>query len=141
MANVKPIYLSAGVEKEASVSSDKITSALIPELVRTLCNANPQSGESYTILYTPVAITISEVRAVIVGGTSVVVSMYHSATRNSGSPNTVFSSQTINNLSIGNSFTTFTDATVPAGSFIWVVFGTVTGTVTEASLGMVYDLD
>lgn len=144
MAVVKPIYLTAagGIE-EADPATDTISGPLLPSIVKTLSIYPPASGDNELFLYTDRALTISNVRAVLIGGgTSVALTgIYHATTRNSGSPNTVISSQTIDSFSTGVSWNTFSDPTVPANSWIWCVLGTVTGAVDGCTIAITYSFD
>jgi len=85
------------------------------------------------------------VEAIIEGTTSpaIDVDVFHHTDRSSGAPNdllgatrSVSSTTTGDNLSLAGG-----DTTIPAGSFIWVDTGSITGTVTVLHLTLRYTND
>jgi hypothetical protein len=98
---------------------------------------SPTSSENVTLFYTAEAITVNSVREVITGGTSVTYSLVYSSTRTGSTTNIVSShaasSTTGANASIAN-------ASVPAGSWVWIISTGVNGSVTEFHLTVNYHL-
>jgi hypothetical protein len=96
---------------------------------------SPTSSENVTLFYTAEAITVNSVREVITGGTSVTYSLVYSSTRTGSTTNIVSShaasSTTGANASIAN-------ASVPGGSWVWIISTGVNGSVTEFHLTVNY---
>lgn len=114
-----------------------------PNLQKSATFLTPGASESITFMHTEVAITIAEIRAVVQGSStpSVTVQIYHD-TNISGASNTVLTSATaITNTTVGQSLTSFNDATVPADS--WLIFVTTaqSGVVDSVTLAIRYTED
>jgi hypothetical protein len=105
---------------------------------------NPGASEDIAMGFTFVAITIQEVQSVVTGTTpSCTIDPYHNTSRSGGGGATdiLTSATAITNETTGQNLTSFTDATIPADS--WIVFATTaqTGTVSEIIVTMRYTVD
>jgi hypothetical protein len=105
---------------------------------------NPTASEDVAIGFTFVAITVTEIQAVVVGSSpSVTIDPYHNTDRSGGGGATdILSSATaITNTTTGQNLTSFNDATIPADS--WIVLATTaqSGTVTELQITINYTVD
>ncbi len=111
-------------------------------LSKTFNLENPTASEDKDFFRTDIAITITEVRGVLnegTGGPSVTCTIRHATARN-GAGNTAVNAQAVTSITSG-SVLTLDDATVPAGSFIWVETTAKNGTVPDLSLTLIYTED
>jgi hypothetical protein len=113
----------------ASDVADHTTSTTIhspPALnVRSITVVNPTAAEDLCIFYTPVAITVTHVYAVI-AGTSCTINPTHGTDRSSATNAILDGATAITNTTTGQDLTSFNDATIPAAS--WVVLKTTAAT-------------
>jgi len=86
----------------------------------TITVESPASDEDLTIGFTNRNITISEMRAVIVGGSSVTWTVRHGTDRSATGNEVVTGGTTTTSDSSGSDVTTFDDATIIQDSFIWL---------------------
>ena len=102
----------------------------------------PTNAEDKTIFYTTVAITITEIQAVVKGSSpSVTIDPYHTLSRDTISNDILTTPTAITNTTDGQTLTSFSDATVPADSFIILETTAVSGTVEELSVTLKYTVD
>lgn len=104
---------------------------------RTFTLETPSSSEDITVGYFQDAATISKTLVVVKGSSSpsVTGNLYHSTDRSDSSPNQLWSSdQAWTSTTAGDSDTSFDDATIPAGSFLWFVTSTIANAPTEISM-------
>ena len=101
---------------------------------------NPLVNDELTIFFTEQALTITEIRAVLLGSAtpSVQWSLYHGTNRTSG---TLIHQKTTTSTTTGDDITSITDATIPANSFIWAEIDAQSGTVTEVNITMIGTVD
>lgn len=90
---------------------------------------SPAQNDDITWFFTNRAITCTELRLVNKEGTagSCVITIRHGADRNAAG--TIVYTGTITSNTTGHDITTFSDATIPADSFVWVEIGTTTDTL------------
>jgi hypothetical protein len=100
---------------------------------------NPDDAEDISIFFTNVALTITEMRAVVRGTTpSVTWTIKHHATDRSNAGNAVVTAgTTTTSQTSGSDVTSFNDATIPADSFVWFETSAQTGTVDEINVTMI----
>ena len=103
---------------------------------------SPSSSEAVDMWQTPVAITVSSLKAILRGSSPSVTYNIKFGT-DITSPTSVFTSDiTCTSITTGCSNSSgFNDATIPAGSFIWVVTTASSGTITSISLTINYTED
>jgi len=89
------------------------------------------------------AITISEMRAVLVGSStpSVTWTIRHNTDRSAGGQEVVTSGTTTTSTTTGSDVTSFNDATVPLDTFLWLETTAQSGTVEELHVTITYTLD
>jgi hypothetical protein len=104
---------------------------------------SPSSTENIGLFYTKDAITITHLADVIVGSStpSVTYQINHHTDRSSGSPNTLLSAGRSVTSASGSTTTSFNDATIPAGSWVWITTSATGGTITEISITLTYSKD
>lgn len=104
---------------------------------------NPTSSEDISAFFTNAAITISEIRAVLVGTStpSVTWTVRHGTDRNATGAEVVTSGTTTTSVTSGDDVTSFNDATVIADSFVWIETTAKSGTVTELHITIIFTED
>lgn len=112
------------------------------EQLKSLVVEDPTSSENITFFFTDRAITIAQVNDVVQGTTpSLTWNIRHATTRNSGSPNDLFSANRTTTSESGAETTTFADATIPAGSWVWLISSAESGTTDEFAVTIHYTVD
>jgi hypothetical protein len=103
---------------------------------------SPTSSEDIGLFYTDVAITVTKLAEALRGTSpSVTFQINHNSNRSAGSPNTLFSSDRTATSTTGATTTTFNDATIPAGSWVWITTSAMSGTVAEINITLTYTID
>jgi hypothetical protein len=108
---------------------------------KTITIESPTSAEDITFWYTPSAITVVELLAIVQGTSSVTWTMHHDPDRSAAGNKIVTAGTTTDNTTTGESITSFDDGTIPAGSFIWFESSALVGTPDWFSVTMVYRVD
>ncbi len=95
----------------------------------------PTASENVTMGYFARAVTVKQMNDVVRGTSpSVTWNVCHASARNSGSPNRLWSTNRTTTSQSGAETSSFDDATIPAGSWVWLVTSAKTGTVEELSV-------
>ena len=118
--------------------------SLCPELSKAISVEDPTSAEDISMFFTNRAITITEMRAVLVGSAtpSVTWTIRHHATDRSNAGNAVVTGgTTTTSTTSGSDVTSFNDATIPADSFVWLETTAKSGTVDELHVSILYTVD
>lgn len=103
---------------------------------------SPTSSENISMWYTTEAITIEEVRGVMLGSSqSVTLTLNYGSSRASAS-GTIVASNTFDSGDSGYQTTGFTftlnTTTIPAGSYIWLTTSAASGTINELNISVTY---
>lgn len=123
----------------AAIGSGTVTS---PPQSKAITIESPTPSENITLFYTTRAITLTDLHAYGRGSSfSVSYGIYHAADRSSGTPQTVYTSTLSGTTAASGSATTFTDATIPAGSWVWLTTTASTGVTSELALTLTYSVD
>lgn len=137
-----PVTIGAGSGMTISESGSTITLASNAEYIKSVTVEEPTATENITLFYTRKAITIREVSDVMRGTSpSVTWQIKYASTRNSGSPTNLFSSSRTTTSLSGATTTTFNDATIAAGNWIWLETSAVSGTNQSLSISIAYTID
>ncbi len=105
---------------------------------------NPDGSEDISMFFANEAITITEIRAVLIGAStpSVTWTIRHNATdRSAGGSEVVTGGTVTTSVTGGDDVTSFNDATIPADSFVWLETTAKSGTVTELQLTIYFTKD
>lgn len=102
---------------------------------RVLSISTPQTNGEHTLLYAPSNLTLTNVTAVIVGGTSVQYTIRNSSTRNAGG--TLVATDTCTNTTTGQ-VATISSSSISANDWIWVELNSVSGIVNEFVLVLTF---
>jgi hypothetical protein len=136
--------LSVGAAPSGGTSyTDAQAKAANPQS-KTMTIGGPTGTDIITIFYTDVAITVTKLNDQVQGtggGLGVTYQINHATTRNSGTPNTLLSAARFINTQAGSFTTTFNDATIPAGSWVWYVASSTGGVPSEISITLTYTID
>lgn len=95
----------------------------------------PQINDEKTVIYSDVALTVSEIRGVINAGTDVAVAIKTDADRSA--TGTTIATGTISSSTTGNTLTVLSSA-VAANSYVWAEITAVTGIVKEIHLNIIF---
>lgn len=95
----------------------------------------PQTNGEHTLLYTDTALTVSEIRGVRRGGTSVEFSLKTASDRSA--TGTTIGSGTITSTTTGDTITV-SSSSIAAGSYVWVELIDVTGVVNECHINVIF---
>jgi hypothetical protein len=107
------------------------------KIPRSLSVYAPTTSDSITLFYTPVALTISRISAVLRGSStpSVTYNLNYGTNRSSGT--LVFTSgTTVTSTTTATVVTSFNNSSIPAGGFLWLTASAVSGTVDELSVSV-----
>jgi len=100
---------------------------------------NPTGSEDITMFFTAEAVTITEMRAVLLGSSTPSVTWtirHHATDRNNAGSEVVTSGTTTTSTTSGSDVTSFNDATIVADSFVWLETTAQSGTVTELHVSL-----
>ncbi len=117
------------------------TGTVAKEISKSITITNPSSSEDLSLFFTNKALTITEMRAVLLGSStpSVTWTVRHNATdRSATGTEVVTGGTTTTSTTSGNDVTSFNDATIDADSFVWIETTAKSGTVTEIQLTIIY---
>ena len=114
-----------------------------PILSKSLSIENPTSSEDASMFFTNLAITVTEIRAVLIGSStpSVTWTVRHGTDRSATGAEVVTSGTATTSVSTGSDVTSFNDATIIADSFVWLETTAQSGTVGEIHVTIVYTED
>lgn len=103
---------------------------------------SPTSSEDITLFFTDDAITVTQINAVCVGSTpSVTWTVRHSTDRSATGNEVVTSGTATTSTTTGSEVTSFNDATIPAGSWVWLETTAQSGTVTSLNVTVEFTRD
>ncbi len=117
-----------------------------PKLVaqpKAITVEDPTNAEDITIWRTDVAITVTQIAAVLVGALtpSVTYTIRFGTDRSATGTEVVTAGSTVTSVSTGDIVTSFNDATIPADNYIWIETTAKSGTVTELHVTINFTVD
>jgi hypothetical protein len=114
-----------------------------PTLTKSITVEDPVSGETISMFYTNVAITVTQITAVIVGSTSVTFNISHGTSRAAVTNDVMSADDVADSTTTGNITTSFGggDPTIPADSFVALTTSAASGTPTELHVTVEYTED
>jgi len=129
-----PTAVSSGVWK-SNASGTLVCEKIV--LVNAVAVDNPTTAVDKTIFFTTKAITIGQMTAVVRGTSpSVTFRVMHSSNRSAAGNAVVTAGNVAANQTTGSVVTIFDDATILAGSWVWLEVTAVSGTVEEFALSI-----
>lgn len=121
---------------------DNAVRVLVPDDSKGTTILAPTATDNVTLYYTKRPITITELDSVITGADNVTWFIRHAATRNSATPDNVVTGGTVTtSASSGTIVTSFDDATIPAGRWVWLQITALGGTPTSIHVTMYFVFD
>lgn len=104
---------------------------------------NPTNADDEAIFFTKSAITITQMNAVLLGSStpSVTWTIRHNSDRNATGAEVVTGGTTTTSTTVGSFVTSFNDATIPGGSWVWYETTAQSGTVGEICISLTYSND
>lgn len=98
----------------------------------------PTATEKIIMFFTTAALTVSQIRSVIIGGTNVTFSIRYGTDVSAAGTEVVTSGIQVTNTTTGLSTTSFNSASIPADRFVWITTSAVTGSVTQLAVTVVF---
>jgi hypothetical protein len=98
----------------------------------------PVLNDDFTLFFTPVEITIKQINFVLAGTTDVTVFVRFDSDRSAPGTSVINAGTVVTNTTTGQEETTFDNAVIPAGSWLWVEFTAVTDNPDEINVSLVY---
>lgn len=145
------VELATNAETQTGTDTTRATTpagvaAAIGDIVFTkaITIESPTSSEDITLFFTDDAITVTQLNAVLANGSatpSVTWTIRHSTDRSATGNEVVTSGTTTTSITSGSEVTSFNDATIPAGSWVWLETTAQSGTVPELSVSVEYTRD
>lgn len=104
---------------------------------------SPTSSEDITMFFTDDAITVTQLNAVLNGSStpSVTWTIRHNSDRSATGAEVVTGGTTTTSTTTGSEVTSFNDATIPAGSWVWLETTAQSGTVNALNVTVEYTRD
>lgn len=103
---------------------------------------SPTATEDLSLFFTDDAITVTQLNAVSVGTTpSVTYTIRHGTDRSATGAEVVTGGSTTTSTTTGDEVTSFNDATIVAGSWVWLETTATSGTVTNVNVTIEYTVD
>jgi hypothetical protein len=116
--------------------------ASAPTLTKSITVEDPVTGETISMFYTNVAITVTQITAVIVGSTSITFNISHGTSRAAVTSDVMTADDVADSTTTGNVTTTgWDDETIPADSFVCLTTSAASGTPTELHVTIEYTED
>lgn len=112
--------------------------------VKAITVESPTATEDLTMFFTDDAITVTQLNAVLANGSatpSVTWTIRHSTDRSATGNEVVTSGTTTTSITTGSEVISFNDATIPAGSWVWLETTAQSGTVPELCVTVEYTVD
>lgn len=129
----------------ASITATTIsygTSINYPTLVRAVEIENPGGAENITLFRVASAATITDMYAVVRGTSpSVTWVVKHGTDRSAGGASVNTAGTTTTDTTSGSTVTAFTDATIVANSWVWLVTTATSGTINSLNVTINYRMD
>lgn len=126
---------------DTSTGAQKVTLGI--NFTKSITVESPTSSEDISMFFTDIAITIVQAMAVLVGSAtpSVTYQVRHDTDRNATGNALLASPQAVTSTTSGQENTSFSDATIPANSFVWLETTAQSGTVASFHLTLRYTED
>lgn len=108
-----------------------------PQGPKGLTLINPVATDKVPLLYADSGLTLAAVQALVAGTTpSAAFSIRYGADFSAAGTEVRVGGMTASSSTTGNGWTTFENAAIPAGSWLWLVVGTVSGTVSSLHVAL-----
>jgi hypothetical protein len=100
--------------------------------------SNPTNSEKVVMFYSTAALTVSKISAVLQGSSSpsVTFSIRFGTDVSASGTEVVTSGSTVTSTTTGLSVTSFNNASIPAGRWVWFTTTALSGTVTSINVSL-----
>jgi hypothetical protein len=128
----------------SNISSGTVASARLTSIkqAKGLSIQSPTASENATIFYTTQAITVEEVRTVMLGTSQSVTLTINYGSSRASATGTIVASNTFDSGDTGYQTTgfahTLNTTSIPAGSYIWLTTSATSGTINELNITLTY---
>jgi hypothetical protein len=99
---------------------------------------NPSASEKISLFFTTDAVTVSSIRSVIIGSTSVTFSIRYGTDLSGAGTEVVTGGTVANTTSTIQSTTSFNSASIPADRLVWLTTSALSGTPTQLHVTVVF---
>ena len=99
----------------------------------------PRLNDDFTLFFTPVEVTIQQLNFVLAGITDLTVFVRFDADRSVAGTAVINAGTLVSNTTTGQEVTSFDNAVIPAGNWVWVEFTAITDEPTEVNVSVVYN--
>jgi len=147
-ASGAPSEISAGASGTVLTSTGTTTAptfqaaSTAPTLTKSITVEDPVTDETISMFYTNVAITVTQITAVIVGSTSVTFNISHGTSRAAVTNDVMAADDVADSTTTGNITTTgWSDEDIPADSFVCLTTSAASGTPDELHVTVEYTED
>jgi hypothetical protein len=125
------------------VRDNGISTNLVPRLTKSITIETPTVGDEPVMFYTNVAITVTQITAVIVGSTSVTFNISHGTSRAAVTNDVMSADDVADSTTTGNITTSFGggDPDIPADSFVCLTVSAQSAQPTELHVTVEYTED
>lgn len=119
------------------------TNLNVADFSKAITIESPTSSEDITLFFTDDAITINQLNAVLNGSStpSVTWTIRFNSDRSAAGTEVVTSGTTTTSTTTGSEVTSFNDATIPAGNWVWLETTAQSGTVDALNVTITYTVD
>jgi hypothetical protein len=115
---------------------------MVSRLSKSITVEDPTVSENISMFFTTVAITVTQITAVITGSTSVTFDIEHGTSRATPTGTGIIGTDEVADSTTGGNITTsFDDATIPVDSFVWLSTSGLSGTPTSLNVTVEYTED
>jgi len=136
------IKRGTGVNSDKRITHENAKKSLV-SLNKTIIVELPSNSEDLSFFFTNIPITITEIRAVLVGNTSpsVTWTIRHGTDRSAVGAEVVTGGTVTTDTTVGSDVTTFDDPTIVADSHVWFETTAKSGTVDSIIVTLFYTED
>lgn len=136
------IKRGTGINSDKKITRENVRKSLIT-LSKTISVENPSAGEDISFFFTNIAITITEIRAVLVGSAGPIInwSVRHSTDRSAVGTEVVTGGTVTTDTTAGSDVTTFDAPAITADSHVWLETTAQGGTVDSIVITVFYTED
>lgn len=121
---------------------DNNVHVLVDDYSKSVTILSPNAYDNSTLIYTKRPITVTQLDSVITGADNVTWFIRHAASRAEAAPdNVVTGGTTTTSSTTGTLVTSFDDATIPAGRWVWLQCTALGGTPISIHVTMYYTFD